>query len=54
MMLPMALAGHPGVVLLLVITAVAVSEEVVRRGYRLAPAASVVFSVAGLMVLVLG
>jgi predicted metal-binding membrane protein len=54
LMLPMVLAGHPGVVLMLVLTGIAVAEEVVRKGYRLASAAAVLLTVAGMMVLVLG
>ncbi len=54
LMLPMMLAGHPGVGLMLVLTGIAVAEEVVRKGYRLASAAAVLLTVAGMMVLVLG
>jgi predicted metal-binding membrane protein len=54
LMLPMALVGHVGPVLMLLLTGVAVAEEVVRKGYRMAPAAAVLLSVSGLMVLVLG
>lgn len=53
LMLPMVLAGH-GVVLMLLVTGIAVAEEVVKKGYRLAPAAAVLLTVAGTMVLVLG
>ncbi len=54
LMLPMALLGHLSVTLMLVMTGIAVAEEVVRKGYRLAPAAAVLLTVAGTMVLVLG
>jgi predicted metal-binding membrane protein len=54
LMLPMALVGHVGAFLMLLLTGVAVAEEVLRKGYRLAPAAAVLLSVSGLMVLVLG
>ena len=54
LMLPMAVAGHVSVFLMLLLTGIALSEEVVSKGYRLAPAAAVLLSVAGLMILVLG
>lgn len=54
LMLPMALLGHVSVILMLAMTGIAVAEEVVRKGYRLAPAAAVLLTVAGTMVLVLG
>lgn len=54
LMLPMALVGHAGVVLMVLATGIAVAEEIVRKGYRLAPAAAVLLTVAGTMVLVLG
>lgn len=54
LMLPMALVGHAGLVLMLLLTGIAVAEEVVRKGYRLVPAAAVLLCVSGLMVLVLG
>ena len=53
-MLPMALVGHVGVALMLLLTGIAVAAEVVRKGYRLAPACAVLLTVAGMMVLVLG
>ena len=54
LMLPMAVAAHVSPFLMLILTAIAVGEEVAVKGYRLAPAAAVVLTVAGLMVLVLG
>ncbi|MEX0791155.1 MAG: DUF2182 domain-containing protein [Actinomycetota bacterium] len=54
LMLPMVLVGHVGVFLMLLLTGVAVVEEVKDKGYRLAPAAAVLLTVAGTMVLVLG
>lgn len=54
LMLPMALVGHAGVVLMMLATGIAVAEEILRKGYRLAPAAAVLLTVAGTMVLVLG
>ncbi|HEX2149904.1 MAG TPA: DUF2182 domain-containing protein [Actinomycetota bacterium] len=54
LMLPMAVAGHVGVFLMLLLTGIALSEEVVGKGYRLAPGAAVLLSVAGLMNLVMG
>jgi predicted metal-binding membrane protein len=53
LMLPMALTGH-GVAVMMLATGIAVAEEVVRKGYRLAPVAAVLLTVAGMMVLVLG
>ncbi len=53
LMLPMLLAGH-GLVLMLLVTGIAVAEEVANKGYRLAPGAAVLLTVAGMMVLVLG
>lgn len=53
LMLPMALAGH-GLVVMMLATGIAVAEEVVAKGYRLAPVAAVLLTVAGMMVLVLG
>lgn len=53
LMLPMLLAGH-GLVLMFLVTGIAVAEEVVAKGYRLAPVAAVLLTVAGMMVLVLG
>lgn len=54
LMLPMALVGHVGVALMLLLTAIAVAEEVVRKGYRLAPEAAALLTAASVMVLVLG
>jgi predicted metal-binding membrane protein len=53
LMLPMVLAGH-GLVVMMLATGIAVAEEVVAKGYRLAPVAAVLLTVAGMMVLVLG
>lgn len=53
LMLPMVLAGHAAVLMLLA-TGIALAEEVVNKGHRLAPVAAVLLTVAGAMVLVLG
>lgn len=53
LMLPMILAGR-GLFLMLLVTGIGVAEEVVNKGYRLAPGAAVLLTVAGMMVLVLG
>lgn len=54
LMLPMALVGHVGIALMLLLTAVAVAEEVVRKGYRLAPEAAALLTASAVMVLVSG
>ena len=54
LMLPMALVGHVGTLLMFMVTGIAVAEEVLRKGYRLTPVAAVMLTVAGMMVLVLG
>lgn len=54
LMLPMLVAAHVSPVLMLVLTAIAVAEEVVFKGYKLAPAAATVLAASSLMVLVLG
>ena len=54
LMLPMALAAPMSLFLMIMVSVVATAEELVVKGYRLAPPAAVVLAVAGLMVLVLG
>jgi hypothetical protein len=45
-MLPMAVAGHAGLALMLVLTAVATAEEVLVKGTRLTRAAALVLLAA--------
>lgn len=54
LMLPMVVAPHVSPVLMAGLTTVAAAEELVYKGYRLAPAAATFLLSAGLMVLVLG
>ncbi|HEX2053271.1 MAG TPA: DUF2182 domain-containing protein, partial [Actinomycetota bacterium] len=54
LMLPMVVAAHVSPLLMLALTAIAVAEEVVVKGYKLAPVAATLLVVAALMVLVLG
>jgi predicted metal-binding membrane protein len=53
LMLPMAVAGH-SVGLMILLTGIAASEELVVKGHRLAPFAAVVLFAASAMVLVAG